>query len=46
MKIGIFTDTYYPQINGVATSVLMLKENLTAQGHQVYVSGKAFPKAS
>jgi len=28
MKIGLFTDTYYPQINGVATSVLMLKRNL------------------
>lgn len=37
MKIGLFTDTYYPQINGVATSVLMLKENLLAHGHQVYV---------
>ena len=37
MKIGLFTDTYYPQINGVATSVLMLKENLEKLGHQVYV---------
>ena len=37
MKIGLFTDTYYPQINGVATSVLMLKDNLEKLGHQVYV---------
>lgn len=37
MKIGLFTDTYYPQINGVATSVLILKENLEMLGHEVYV---------
>lgn len=37
MKIGLFTDTYYPQINGVANSVLILKENLESLGHQVYV---------
>jgi len=45
MKVGLFTDTYYPQINGVATSVLMLKENLTAQGHQVYVFTTTDPDA-
>ncbi len=37
MKIGLFTDTYAPHINGVATSVLMLKNALEKQGHQVYV---------
>ncbi|MBV7274023.1 glycosyltransferase family 4 protein [Clostridium sp. PL3] len=45
MKIGLFTDTYYPQINGVATSVLMLKENLERLGHQVYVFTTTDPKA-
>ncbi|OOM75228.1 glycosyltransferase family 4 protein [Clostridium sp. BL-8] len=45
MKIGLFTDTYYPQINGVATSVLMLKKNLEARGHQVYVFTTTDPKA-
>lgn len=45
MKIGLFTDTYYPQINGVATSVLMLKENLEMRGHQVYVFTTTDPKA-
>ena len=37
MKIGLFSDTYFPKTNGVATSVLMLKENLEANGHEVYV---------
>lgn len=45
MKIGIFTDTYYPQINGVATSVLMLKENLEKQGHSIYIFTTTDPKA-
>jgi 1,2-diacylglycerol 3-alpha-glucosyltransferase len=45
MKIGLFTDTYYPQINGVATSVLMLKKNLEMRGHQVYVFTTTDPKA-
>ena len=45
MKIGLFTDTYYPQINGVAISVLMLKENLEKLGHKVYVFTTTDPKA-
>lgn len=45
MKIGLFTDTYYPQINGVASSVLMLKENLEILGHQVYVFTTTDPNA-
>ena len=37
MRIGLFTDTYPPQINGVSTSVQMLKNALEKQGHEVYV---------
>lgn len=37
MRIGIFTDTYTPFINGVTTSVLMLKKGLEKKGHTVYV---------
>ena len=37
MRIGLFTDTYPPFINGVSTSVFMLKKALEKQGHQVYV---------
>lgn len=37
MRIGLFTDTYYPEINGVANSVYTLFTQLTALGHDVHV---------
>lgn len=37
MNVVLFTDTYYPQVNGVAASVLMLKENLEKLGYTVYI---------
>lgn len=37
MNIGLFTDTYYPEINGVANSVYTLKRELERRGHNVYV---------
>ena len=37
MKIGLFSDTYDPQINGVASSVKILKNNLELLGHEVSV---------
>ncbi len=37
MNIGIFTDTYFPQINGVATSSMTLKTELEKLGHKVYI---------
>ena len=37
MRIGLFTDSYPPYINGVSTSVAMLKKALEKQGHTVYV---------
>ena len=37
MRIGLFTDTYPPYINGVSTSVYMLKKALEKKGHEVYV---------
>ena len=37
VRIGIFTDTYPPYINGVSTSVYMLKKALEKKGHQVFV---------
>lgn len=37
MNIGIFTDTYFPQISGVATSIKTLKEDLEKKGHSVYI---------
>ena len=32
MKVGLFTDTYYPEINGVANSVYQLKKELEGRG--------------
>lgn len=37
MNIGIFTDTYFPQISGVATSIKTLKDALEEQGHNVFI---------
>lgn len=37
MNIGLFTDTYYPEINGVANSTYQLKKELEDRGHNVYV---------
>lgn len=37
MRVGIFTDSYPPYINGVSTSILMLKKGLEAKGHEVFV---------
>ena len=45
MNIGIFTDTFIPQINGVATSISMLEKELRALGHNVYIFTTTDPKA-
>ncbi len=37
MRIGIFTDTYPPYINGVSTSIAMLEHSLEAAGHDVFI---------
>ena len=37
MRIGIFTDSYYPHVSGVATSIEMLKIALQNMGHKVYI---------
>jgi len=37
LNIALFTDTYYPEINGVANSVYILKKELEQLGHTVYV---------
>ncbi|MBU3851966.1 MAG: glycosyltransferase family 4 protein [Candidatus Paralactobacillus gallistercoris] len=37
MNIGLFTDTYFPQVSGVATSIKTLKDTLERKGHSVYI---------
>jgi len=43
MKIGIFTDCYYPQINGVITSTMNLQKELEKLNHEVYIITTTFP---
>lgn len=45
MHIGIFTDTYYPEINGVANSTYELKKGLELLGHTVYIFTVSNPAA-
>ena len=37
MRIAIFTDTYYPDINGVVSSIGILRNELMKHGHQVLI---------
>lgn len=37
MRIGLFTDTYRPSVNGIVFVVDILREELTAAGHEVFV---------
>ena len=45
MNIGIFTDTYLPQINGVVSSIVTLEQQLIEQGHNVYIFTISHPQA-
>ena len=37
MRIGLFTDTYFPQVSGVATSIRTLKTELEKLGHTLFL---------
>jgi 1,2-diacylglycerol 3-alpha-glucosyltransferase len=45
MNIGIFSDTYTPQVNGVVTVVRTLKTELEKRGHRAYVFTVQHPYA-
>lgn len=45
VKIGFFSDTYFPQVSGVSTSIRTLKEQLEKRGHQVYIFTTTDPNA-
>jgi len=44
LNIGLFTDTYFPQINGVGTSVHTLAQELMSKGHNVYIFTPSDPR--
>lgn len=46
MRIAIFSDTYTPDINGVATSTKILKDELIKHGHEVLVVTSELPSES
>jgi len=46
MRIGIFTDTYLPDVNGVVTVVRLMERELRRRGHEVYVFAPAYPSAT
>ena len=37
MRVGIFTESYPPLVNGVSTSILMLEHALIKLGHEVFI---------
>ncbi|RRD40654.1 glycosyltransferase family 4 protein [Leptotrichia sp. OH3620_COT-345] len=45
MRVGIFTDTYRPQVNGVVSSILTLEKELRKKGHKVYIITTTDPDA-
>lgn len=46
MKIALFSDTYAPDINGVATSTKILRDALIKQGHDVLIVTSELPTDS
>lgn len=46
MNVGIFTDTYFPQVSGVATSIKTLRNELQKLGHNVYIFTTTDPKVT
>jgi 1,2-diacylglycerol 3-alpha-glucosyltransferase len=45
MNIGIFSDTYTPQVNGVVTVIRALKAGLEQKGHKAYIFTVKHPRA-
>ncbi len=45
MRIGIFSDTYPPQVNGVVTVIRTLKAEMEKRGHLVFVFTVQHPDA-
>lgn len=37
MRIGLFTDSYHPQVNGIVYVVDITKKHLEAMGHEVFI---------
>lgn len=42
MRIGIFTNCYYPMVNGVVGAVSLLRKGFLEAGHEVYIFAPGF----
>ena len=43
LRIGLFTDTYAPQVNGVSISLQLVSDGLQRRGHQVTIFAPRIP---
>ena len=43
MRIGIFTDTYLPNTNGVVTVIRLMERELRKKGHEVCIFAPVYP---
>ncbi len=43
MKIGIFTDTYLPDINGVVTVIRLMEQEMRKDGHEIRLFAPSHP---
>lgn len=46
MRIGLFTDTFFPDINGVVTVVRLMQKELSGRGHEVHLFVPEHPERS
>jgi glycosyltransferase involved in cell wall biosynthesis len=44
LTVGLFTDTYLPQINGVTTLMPIMDRLLTQMGHRVYIFAPSYDR--
>jgi glycosyltransferase involved in cell wall biosynthesis len=43
MKIGLFTDTFLPDTNGIVTVIQTMERELTRKGHEVHIFAPDYP---
>jgi hypothetical protein len=43
VRIAFVTDTYLPEVNGVTTVLRMIRQSLTARGHDLLFLAPAYP---
>ncbi|MBU0672761.1 MAG: glycosyltransferase [Candidatus Margulisbacteria bacterium] len=43
MRIALFSNSYLPYLSGITVSVKMLKDELCALGHEVFIVGPKYP---